>query len=162
RLVQLEETSYFLLVTLHHIVADAWSRGILLQEVSLWYDSLASGRGCHLPPLAAQYADFAAWQRQQSLGDLFATQIAYWRKQLDGCPPLLALPGDHPRPVAQTHLGAVHDFTIPVALTEALKALSRRERVTLFTTLLAAVHALLARLTGERDICIGTPTAGRS
>lgn len=165
RLVQLAEQEHVLLITLHHIAADAWSMTLLAHEVAAFYQAEV-GRAGHttdvLPPLPVQYADFAGWQRQQLQGPALDEHLAYWKHRLGANPPVLKLPTDRPRPTAQTFRGARHLFTVPAEQADRLRALSRKQGVTLFMTLLAAFNTLLFRATGQDDILIGTDVANRN
>src|ERR1044072_6359471 len=120
-----------------------------------------SGETPPLNYLSLQYADFATWQRQWLQGEVLDEQLDYWRKRLEGMPPVLELPADRPRPQVQTFRGAALPFKLSKELAEQLRALSRREGVTLYMTLLAALQTLLARYTGQEDIAVGTPIANR-
>ncbi|HEY0601559.1 MAG TPA: amino acid adenylation domain-containing protein, partial [Herpetosiphonaceae bacterium] len=166
-LLQADPSEHVLLITLHHIVSDGWSMGILVQELAACYGALTSGAPLTdlLPPLPIQYADYALWQRQWlapgAAGGVFEQQLSYWKRQLADLP-TLDLPSDRPRPPVQSFKGAALRFELPAALTEELRALSRREGVTLFMTLLAAFKILLARYSGQDDIVVGTPIAGRN
>ncbi|HOR01271.1 MAG TPA: amino acid adenylation domain-containing protein [Anaerolineae bacterium] len=161
RLLRLGPEEHVALLTLHHIVADGWSMGVLVGELAVLYQAFVAGEPSSLPELGVQYADYARWQRAWLRGEALERQLAYWKRQLAGSPPLLELPIDHPRPAVQSSRGATHAFTLERDLAEQLTALSRREGVTLFMTLLASFQALLARYTGQEDICIGTPIANR-
>src|SRR5262245_6284285 len=161
-LLQLGAEEYILLLTMHHIISDAWSMQILLRELSLLYDAFSSGRPSPLPVLPIQYADFAVWQRQWLQGAILETHLAYWKQQLHGLPPMLELPTDYPRPAAQTFQGAQHVLQLPLSILESLKGLSSQEQVTLFMTLLTAFKILLFRYTGQDDIVVGSPIAGRT
>ena len=161
-LVRLGEREHVLLLTMHHVASDAWSVGILIQEVATLYQTFSRGVPSPLPELAVQYADFAAWQRDWLQGGALETQLAYWKRQLRGAPPLLELPTDRPRPARPTFRGASHPFVLPAALTEALRAFSQREGVTLFMTLLAAYQTLLYRYTSQDDIVVGADVANRN
>jgi amino acid adenylation domain-containing protein len=161
-LLRLEAAEHVLLVTLHHIAADGWSMGLLLQELAALYAAYADGRPVPLPELPIQYADYALWQRQWLHGGVLAAQLAYWKRQLAAPLPALRLPTDRPRPPVLTFRGAREPLLLPHPLTEALRALSRREGVTLFMTLLAAFQTLLHRYTGQDDIIVGSPIAGRT
>ena len=147
---------------MHHVVSDGWSIAIFNKEIGLLYHSFSTGQPSPLPELPIQYADFAHWQRQWLQGEVLEAQLSYWKKQLAGAPPSLELPTDRPRPAVQTFHGARQSLVLPKSLTEALKGLSRREGVTLFMTLLAAFKVLLCRYTGQEDIVVGTPIAGRN
>ncbi|HEX5760996.1 MAG TPA: amino acid adenylation domain-containing protein [Thermoanaerobaculia bacterium] len=155
-LLRLDAEEHLLLLTVHHIVADGWSLGILLRELAALY------AGQELPPLPLQYADFAVWQRERLAGDELARQVGYWRERLSGVPPLLELPLDRQRPPVQTFRGAVHRQRLAKDLTAEVHALGRREGATLFMTLVAALSTLLGRLAGQEDVCVGAPVAGRA
>lgn len=150
-----------LIAVMHHIISDGWSVGVLLDELSRLYEGYRQGHEVHLEPLPVQYVDYAAWQRERLQGEKLKSQIDYWQNELEGAPSLLSLPLDHPRPPVQSHRGAVVKFTLEEALVDKLKALAHREGVTLFMTLLAGYHLLLSRLSGQEDICVGIPVAGR-
>ncbi|MCA1612827.1 MAG: condensation domain-containing protein [Acidobacteria bacterium] len=160
-LLRLDETDHVVLLTLHHIVADGWSMGVLVREVAELYRAYGSGREPSLPELPIQYADFTLWERQLLQADALGPQLAYWKRQLGGPLPALELSSDGSRPAAPTGGGASLLFTLPSALMEALAALCREQKATLFMLLLAAYAALLYRYTGQEDILIGTPTANR-
>jgi amino acid adenylation domain-containing protein len=160
-LLRLDEQEYVLLLTMHHIISDGWSMALLLREVTLLYQAFSKGEASPLAELPIQYADFAHWQRQWLQGAELEEQLAYWKRQLDGSPPLLELPTDRPRPAMQGYRGATHSFILPAQLSSALHALSQSEGVTLFMTLLAAFKTLLYRYTGQADIVVGSPIANR-
>ncbi|HEY0737024.1 MAG TPA: amino acid adenylation domain-containing protein [Herpetosiphonaceae bacterium] len=161
-LLRLDDTTHLLVLALHHILADGWSLGLLIAELSALYSAEHSGTAAVLPPLPIQYADYALWQRAWMQGDVLAAQLDYWRSQLGGAPPLLDLPTDRPRPPIQTFHGATHPVLLPEALVAGLRAVSRREGTTLFMTLLAGFQTLLARYSGQDDILVGSPIAGRT
>ncbi len=154
------EESLVLLV-MHHIVSDGWSLGILVREIAALYPAFSAGEPSPLPALQIQYPDFAAWQRETLRGAVLATELDYWKEQLNDLPPLLPLPTDHPRPALQSSRGASFSFEVPHALTAELNALAQQENVTLFMLLLAAFQVLLARCTGQTDIPVGVPIANR-
>ncbi|HEX6288070.1 MAG TPA: amino acid adenylation domain-containing protein, partial [Herpetosiphonaceae bacterium] len=162
RLLRLAPTEHVLLLTMHHIVTDGWSMGVLFDELATGYAAARSGERAELPDLPIQYADFAAWQRQWLQDDALQAQLGYWREQLTGAPPVLELPTDRPRPAIQTSSGALQSHVLPRDLADALAALSRREGTTLFMTLLAAFDVLLHRYSGHDDIVVGSPIAGRT
>lgn len=162
RLLRFASEEHVLLFTVHHIVSDAWSINIMIRELSKVYNSLLTGEQVRLSELPVQYADYAAWQRELLSGAELERQLSYWRQQLAGSPALLELNTDRPRPRVQTSNGAQYVFTIPEALTDRLKKLSRREGVTLYMTLLAAWQTLLSRYSGQTDIVVGSPIAGRT
>ncbi len=159
-LLQFDPTEAVLLLTMHHIVADGWSLGVLIKELACCYTAFVEGRSPGLSPLPIQYTDFASWQRHELQGDVLETQLAYWRKQLHNLP-VLQLPSDRPRPAVQTYRGAIYPLQIAPALTQALEALSQQSGASLFMTLLAAFQMLLYRYTGQEDIAIGSPIANR-
>ncbi len=160
-LLRLGPDEHVLLLTMHHIISDHWSRSILVREVTTLYNALETGRPSPLAPLPLQYADYALWQRRWLQGEVLAQQLDYWRKQLADLAPL-ALPTDFPRPAQQTFRGERQSVELAPELLHALKAVSQREGVTLFMTLLAAFQVLLARYSGQQDIAVGTPMAGRT
>ncbi|MEH2171962.1 non-ribosomal peptide synthetase [Nostoc sp.] len=161
-LLQLAEQEYILLFTIHHIVADGWSAGIIIKELAAFYESFCTGKYCELLNLPIQYADFAVWQKIRLQKEVFATQIDYWKQQLGGDLPLLELPIAKPRPKQQTFAGKKQTFALSPVLTNELKALSQKQGVTLFMTLLAAFQTLLYRYTGQEDILVGSPIANRN
>ena len=161
RLIRLAEDEHALLITMHHIVSDGWSMGLLLDELGKLYSAFLRGQDDPLPPLGIQYADYALWQRQWIEGEILQRQAAYWKTALAGVPALLELPADHPRPAQQDHAGASAELALDEQLTAGLKNLSRRHGTTLYMTLLAAWAALLSRLSGQQDVVIGTPVANR-
>ncbi|MFL6199516.1 MAG: amino acid adenylation domain-containing protein [Thermoanaerobaculia bacterium] len=160
-LLRLAAERHVLLVTLHHIVSDEWSRNLLVRELAVLYRAFHRGQPSPLPELPIQYADFADWQRRWLQGEVLAAQVDHWRRRLAGAPPLLALPADRPRPAVQSPRGASRPFFFPADLAQRLQELSRREGTTLFATLLTAFQALLCRCSGQEDVCVGTPVAGR-
>ncbi|MCP4662543.1 MAG: hypothetical protein GY856_44675, partial [bacterium] len=187
-LVRLGDEEHLLLVTIHHIVSDGWSIGVLVHEFPLVYDAYRQGihplspsggthplspsGGTHplspsggtpplLPELPVQYADFARWQRRWLSEEVLKNHLACWKEALAGAPLVLELPSDRPRPAIQTYRGNTCAVAIPHELTAALEALSRERGVTLFMTLLAAFDVLLCRYSGQEDLLIGTPIAGR-
>jgi amino acid adenylation domain-containing protein len=162
KLLHLSDSNWVLLLSTHHIIFDAWSMGIFIQELATFYQAFCTGKPSPLPELSVQYADFASWQRQWLQGEFLETQLAYWKKQLGGNLSVLNLPTDRPRSAVQTFRGAVHKFTIPKAIAEELAQLSQREKATLFMTLLAAFKTLLYRYTGQEDILVGSPIANRN
>ena len=161
-LLRLGGKEHMLLLTTHHFVADGWSMRVLFREVSVLFKAFSTGSSSPLPELPIQYADFAHWQRQWIQGEVLETQLAYWKKQLAGAPTLQELPTDRRRPAVQTYVGAARSFELPVDLSEEIRALSRREGVTLFMTLLAAFQTLLHRYTRKDDIIVGTAASTRN
>ncbi|WP_155394568.1 condensation domain-containing protein, partial [Xanthomonas albilineans] len=160
-LVQLAQEEYVFFVTMHHIVSDGWSMGILINELSLLYRAFVRGEADPLPPLPIQYADYASWQRQWLTGEVLQQQANYWREALSGAPVLLELPTDRPRPAQQDHAGAMLEVVIGPQQAQALKELSQRHGLTLYMTLLASWALLLLRLSGQDDVVIGSPAANR-
>ena len=161
RLVRLHHQEHVLFVTLHHIVADGWSIGVLVHETAVLYEAIARGEHSPLPELALQFSDFAVWQRTWMQGEVLERQLTYWKHQLGGQLPVLELPADFPRPAVQQYHGASQRFWFPLDLANGLRDVSRREGVTLFMTLLAGFQTLLHRHTGQDDIIIGSPIANR-
>ncbi|EKE99927.1 MULTISPECIES: non-ribosomal peptide synthetase [unclassified Tolypothrix] len=161
-LLQLAAQEYLLIFTIHHIIADGWSAGVIISELAALYESFCTGKSSPLGELSIQYGDFAVWQHQWLQGEIFQQQMDYWKQQLSGTLPVLELPTDRPRSAIQTFAGKKQFFTIPHHLTSALKTLSQQEGVTLFMTLLAAFQTLLYRYTGQEDILIGSPIANRN
>jgi amino acid adenylation domain-containing protein len=161
-LVRLGPESHALLFSTHHIAGDGWSLGLWAREVEILYTAFAAGRPSPLPELPMQYADFAAWQRDRLQGGRLETQVAYWRERLRDAPPYLELPLDHPRPAFQTYRGAGASLHLPAGLADRLRALSGRHNASLFMTLLAAFALHLRRLSGQEDVLVGSPIAGRT
>ena len=161
-LLRLGPEDHVLLFSMHHIISDGWSNGILVQEVTTLYDAFATGAGSPLTELAIQYGDFAVWQRQWLSGDVLARQLDYWTSKLQGVPPLLALPTDHPRPKVQLTEGAFCTYLLNAELTADLKSLAQQSGATLYMLMLAAFHALLHRYAQQATIVTGTPTANRT
>jgi len=162
RLLRLRADDHVLLLTLHHVVADGWSLGVLIREVGMLYEAFTRGERSPLPEPSVQYADYALWHREHLRGGELERQLDYWRRQLAGAPDALDLPTDHARGPGQGYEGAVESLVLDAGLTESVRALSRREGATLFMTLLAAFYALLFRLTGQQDVVVGTPIANRN
>ncbi|MBN1203855.1 MAG: amino acid adenylation domain-containing protein [Myxococcaceae bacterium] len=162
RVIRLADTDHVLLLTLHHIVCDGWSMGVLQRELAALYGAFSSGRPSPLKDLPIQYADFARWQHQTLRGEALEKLVSYWREQLAGAPTLLELPTDRPRPPVQVFRGATLSFFLPLAVTQSLKSLAQREGATLFMVLLTAFDVWLYRYTGQRDLLVGTPIANRT
>ena len=161
-LFRLGADEHLLLLTMHHIVSDGWSIGVMIAEMAALYEAYTAGRRAELPQLAIQYKDFAVWQREWLSGGQLEQQLAYWREALRGAPPALELPTDRPRPPVQSYRGALLEREIGKRLTTELKELSRRQGGTLYMTLLAAFKTLLYRYTGQEEIVVGTPIANRN
>jgi len=162
QLVRLGDEPDVLLVTMHHIVTDGWSMDIFKSELQALCRAFAAGHTSPLRELTVQYADFAAWQRDWLQGAVLEEQLGYWKRKLEGAPALLDLPTDHPRPPSPSPEGAFQAITLAPAASERLKALSQREGATLFMVLLSAFKLLLHRYTGQHDIVVGSPVAGRT
>ncbi len=160
-LFRLSETDHALMLVMHHIASDGWSMGILYRELGVCYDAYRQGRPPLLPSLEIQYADFAAWQKDQLQGPVLQRLTDYWKTQLAGAPALLELPTDHARPPLQSHRGETVGIRLSPELVSRLKQLSSDHRVTFFMTLLAGFNAVLHRYTGQTDLVVGTPLAGR-
>jgi amino acid adenylation domain-containing protein len=160
--LRLEEEDHVGVVTFHHIVSDAWSMGVLIEEVSALYDAFVDARPSPLEDLRVQYADFANWQRQWLRDELLESQLGYWRRHLDGAPEVIQLPTDYPRPARPSSEGASEPFEAPAELSQRFGKLVRGEGGSLFMGLLAAFDVLLARLGGQEDLVVGSPMANRS
>ena len=158
---RLGEQEHVLLAVMHHIISDGWSMNLLIRDVPLVYRALCQGVPSELPELPIQYADYASWQRQWLQGEVLEGQLSYWRNQLNGSLPQINLPTDRPRPSVLSLKGSTVLVEVPEWLTEKLRALSQSEGSTLFITLLASFQVLLARYSGQDDISVGTPVAGR-
>ncbi|HEU4561225.1 MAG TPA: amino acid adenylation domain-containing protein, partial [Longimicrobium sp.] len=166
-LVRLSDEEHVLLLTMHHIVSDGWSMGVLFRELFTLYESLSQPSGAArpastLPPLAVQYADFAVWQRGWLRGEVLQRQLDWWRERLGGAPPALELPTDRPRPAVASPRGASHPFRLPADVTRGLRSLARREGATLYMVTHAALDLLLSRWSGQEDLVVGSPIAGRT
>ncbi|HEV3049922.1 MAG TPA: amino acid adenylation domain-containing protein, partial [Longimicrobium sp.] len=162
RLLRLSADEHVLLLTLHHIVSDGWSMGVLFRELAALYQAFAAGAASPLAEPALQYAHFARWQRQQLDGEALQRKVAYWKRRLAGAPAVLELPVDRPRPFAQSHVGATEPVSVPAPVARELRALARGEGATLFMVLLAGFKAVLARWSGQDDVVVGSPVAGRT
>ncbi len=160
-LLRLSNTEHVLVLVMHHIISDGWSMSVLVRELSALYEAFAQGQPSPLPELPVQYADYTLWQHQWLRGPELDRQRTYWKQQLAGIPGLLELPTDRPRPRVETFRGANIPVTLPPELAETLGAFCQREGVTPFILLLAAWQTLLHRYSGQDDICVGSPLAGR-
>jgi amino acid adenylation domain-containing protein len=163
-LLRLDTEEHMLILTLHHIASDGWSKALFFRELEIFYRRFVTGSsdGCDtLPELTIQYADFSSWRREQLARNAGEPLEAYWATKLSGAPARLELPTDRARPTRQTFSGAIERRSLPTVLTDQLRSLSRGESVTLYMTLLAAFQTLLARYSGQTDICVGTPVALR-
>jgi hypothetical protein len=162
QLLQLDEEEHVVLLTMHHSISDGWSLGILSREISVLYTAYLKKDTSPLHELPLQYADYAYWQREWLVGEVFQTQLAYWKEQLDnGHVPLLELPTDFSRPRVQTYNGAHETRHLPLELSLKLEELSHRENASLCMTLLSAFNVLMCRYSGQDDISLGFPLANR-
>ncbi|MBD2468780.1 condensation domain-containing protein [Nostoc sp. FACHB-145] len=162
KLIHQKEDEHLLLISIHHIIADGWSIGILIQELAKIYAAFSVGKPSPLPELSIQYADYAYWQRQWLQTDILQPQLAYWKQQLSNSAPLLQLPIDRTRPEIQNFKGKKEFFTINGEIKQAVKHLNQQEGVTLFMTLLAVFQTLLYCYTKQEDILVGSPVVGRN
>ncbi|MEH2342111.1 MAG: amino acid adenylation domain-containing protein [Nostoc sp.] len=162
KLLRLSKQEHILLLTMHHIVSDGWSIGVMVRELATLYQAFCNGQPSPLPALPIQYVDFAVRQRQWLQGEVLETQISYWLKHLENAPKVLELPTDHPRPAIQTFRGATYLFKLSKELSASLNKLSQQQGSTLFMILLAGFQTLLWRYTGKEDIVIGSPIANRN
>ncbi|HEV2846896.1 MAG TPA: condensation domain-containing protein, partial [Thermoanaerobaculia bacterium] len=160
-LLRLAETEHVLLFSLHHVVSDGWSMGVLVREVSLLYSAFLQGEASPLPELPIQYADYAVWQREWLQGEALESQLSYWRELLAGVP-VLELATDRPRTALQTFQGESVGFRLPEEVGRGLRELGRQRGMTPFMTLLAGFEALLGRYSGQDDVIVGTTVANRS
>jgi len=161
-LVRLTADEHILFLTMHHIISDGWSMGVLIRELAALYEAFLEEKPSPLPELPIQYVDFAVWQRDWLQGDHLEAHLSYWKQQLSGELPVLELATDFPPPPLRTYRGARCSLMLPASVTESLKAMSVQEGVTLYMTLLAAFQTLLYKYTGQRDVVVGTPIAGRN
>ena len=161
-LLHLGETNHVLVLLIHHIISDAWSMGVLVREAAALYEAEAEGSELALPELPIQYADYAVWQREWLQGNVLEKQLNYWLTQLEGAPSTLELPTDRPRLALVSYRGGFAEFVVSSEVTERLRQLSEAEGATLFMTLFAAFNTLLYRYSGQDDIVVGTPIAGRN
>jgi hypothetical protein len=159
-LVRLADDDNVLLISMHHILSDSWSLRVMFGELEVLYEAAAGGSApAPLPDLAVQYADYAVWQRQRMSSERVRRELDYWKEKLDGAPRMVTFPGDRPRQATSRFDGGVHEFAVPHL--DALKALAADQDATMYMVLLAAFKVLLARYSGESDIVVGTPVAGR-
>lgn len=159
-LVRLGQNRNILLLTMHHIISDGWSMGVLLRELGALYSAYSTGAEPSLPELTIQYADFAIWQRER-LASSLDQQLSFWKQQLEGAPSVLQLPTDRARPAIKTFRGARHSLVLSKQLSNSLREFSRSQQVTPFMTLLAALSVLLSRYTDQEDMVIGSPIVNR-
>jgi hypothetical protein len=161
-ILRLNEEDHFALIAMHHIISDAWSMSLFIQEVAALYEPFARGAPALLPEPPIQFADYAFWQREQLQGQALESQLTYWMDQLRNPPPVTELPTDRPRPSTHSDKGTRRFIKLSKELTSALKKLSRSEDATLYMTLLAAFQVLLHSYSGQEDILIGSPIANRT
>lgn len=161
-LLALGPTRHVLLLTVHHIVWDGWSSGLMIKEIGALYGAIVTGNPNLPTPMSVQYADFAHWQRQLFKGESGAAQSAYWKRQLEGIPPLLTLPTDRPRAAVQRHRGSTYSWNLSQDIHIDLSEVSRKNGTTLFVTLLAAFNTLLFHYSGQTDVVVGTTIAYRT
>ncbi|HEU4835901.1 MAG TPA: amino acid adenylation domain-containing protein, partial [Pyrinomonadaceae bacterium] len=160
-LARVSEEEHVLAVTMHHIISDGWSVGVLIREVSALYEAYSRGEESPLAELEVQYGDFAVWQREWLQGEVLEQQLGYWREQLTDLVPL-ELPTDRARPAVPSHAGEVLTFDLNAEMTAGLQALSRRSGVTLFMTILAGFQLLLSKYSNQSDVAVGTDVANRN
>ena len=160
-LVRTGDDVHLLVLDLHHVAGDGWSLAVLHAEIGALYDAFSRGEAAPLEPLPVQYADYAVWQREWLKGEVLERQLAYWREALAGAPAELRLATDRPRPAVQSHRGKVHRFRVPAATAARVREVARAEGATPYMVLLAAYDALLHRWSGETDLVVGSPVAGR-
>ncbi len=161
-LLRISDQEHIFLLSMHHIISDGWSVGIIIKEVAALYESYLSGKLPQLAELPVQYADYAQWQHEQLKAKSLQTQLAYWKKQLEGIPPIINLPTDFPRPAAQTFRGARQFFQVSRNTSGALRSLCQKENTTLFSLLLSVFQLLLYRYTGQKNFTVGIPVANRN
>jgi hypothetical protein len=161
-LLRIAPDDHVLQLTMHHIISDAWSAGIFLQELTVLYEAFSTGRPYPLPDLKVQYADYAAQEREWLQGKVLDVQLTFWRERLKGLPAVIELPLDRPRPQARTFAGDCEMLHIPAAKLAAVKALAREEGATLFMALMAVYQAMLSKYSGEEQVVVGTDLANRT
>ena len=161
-LLFLDEQEHVLLLTLHHIICDGWSMGVLLQEIAALYHAYLTQQSCLLPELPIQYGDFARWQRKWLQDEMLDSQLAYWKQQLEPSPPVIHLPTDRPRSPARTFQGDTQSFVLPVGLSTQLRNFSSSEDATLFMTLMTAFQTLLHHYISQNDVLVAFPIANRN
>lgn len=162
QVLRLAPEDHLLVLTIHHSICDGWSINVLYRELTALYAAFSTNQPSPLSDLAVQYADYAVWQRAHLQGDTLAQHGDYWQHQLAGAPLLLQLPTDRPRPMRRAFRGERHQFDIPKDVSDQLQRLSRQEGATLYMALLAAFQTLLSRYTGQEDLLVGSPIAGRT
>ena len=160
--IRLADDEHILMLVLHHVATDGWSRSVLYHDLTVLYETLRDGRAPSLPPLAIQYADYAVWQRKWLEGGIVDSQLEYWKRKLRGAPSRLDLPTDFQRPPVRSYIGDQISVILDMESREGLRAVARRSDATLFVALLAAFATLLQRYSGQDDVVVGTPFAGRN
>jgi hypothetical protein len=160
-MIKLRADEHVLLLTMHHIISDAWSSAVFMQEFAAIYEAYSAGHPSPLPELTVQYADYSCWQREFLTGSLLEGELAFWRKQLQGAPPVLQLPADRPRPEKQSFSGRHATFYLANEVKQEAEALAAKESVTLFMLLISVFQTLLGRYAGEEQIVVGTDVANR-
>lgn len=162
KILRIQPEEHVLLCTMHHTITDAWSMQLFAKELALLYEGVTNRKKVTVPELPIQYGDFAEWQRQLLDTNFVGKELAYWKSALEGAPALLRLPTDHPRPTEQTLEGLSHTFAVPSEIMPGVISLAVRQQVTTFMLLLAAFKVLLYRYSGQSDVCVGVPVAGRT
>ena len=162
KLLRLGDADHVFVLTMHHIISDGWSLGLLFSELTSLYQAYATGHPSPLPELPCQYADYSEWQHEYLQGETLSTLLNYWKRQLDGAPQVMELPSDRPRGASLNRSGTTQSFRLAAEVSEGLRSLAQREGVTLFMVLLAAFKTLLHRYAGVTDVVIGVPIAGRN
>lgn len=162
KIMRVAPEEHIFLCTMHHTITDAWSMQLFVKELGAQYEAFSNGKSCSLPPLPIQYGDFSEWQQESFATDIAQQQLDHWKRSLEGAPPALELPWDRPRAAEQTFRGATHTIAVPGEVVERIRALATRQRATPFMLFLAAFKVLLYRYSGEADVVVGVPVAGRS
>ncbi|HEY6348115.1 MAG TPA: amino acid adenylation domain-containing protein [Candidatus Angelobacter sp.] len=160
-LVRMGKSDHILGLTLHHIICDDWSFGVLMEELGRLYEAYGKGQESPLPKLGMQYGDYATEQREVLRGEKYRQQMEYWKRRLEGMPQVLELFTDLGRPARQSFRGGTEDLKLGTDLWDRLNAVANREKASAFLTLLAACQVLLMRYTGQEDFGVGTPVANR-
>ncbi|MGD9488077.1 MAG: amino acid adenylation domain-containing protein [Calditrichaceae bacterium] len=161
-LLKLSVDETIVILTVHHIVSDGWSMGVIISEIKALYPAYCLNKPVSLPELPVQYADYAVWQRKWFRGKVLEQQITYWKNQLKDVPPLIELPTDRPRPASRTYRGDHIIFNIEMEKVQKLEDFCLKQDVTMFMTLISVFQALLHRYSGQSDICVGSPIANRN
>ncbi|MGC1373345.1 MAG: amino acid adenylation domain-containing protein [Candidatus Sulfotelmatobacter sp.] len=162
RIIRVGAEEQIFLCTMHHSITDAWSMQLFVKELGTLYEAFSDGKPYHLPELPIQYGDYSEWQHETFATEIAQQQLDYWKRTLQGAPPVLELPTDRPRRVEQRFRGATHTSEVPSEIVERVRAFAARQQATPFMLFLAALKVLLFRYTGEADVVVGVPVAGRS